>query len=49
METGNEMRDPPVLFVDTPTQELVVKIFTQKKEMNSYTRVRCEALDGFET
>ena len=23
--------DPPVLFVDTPTQELVVKIFTQKK------------------
>ena len=35
--------DPPVLFVDTPTQELVVKIFTQKNEMNSYTRVRCEA------
>ena len=41
--------DPPVLFVDTPTQELVVKIFTQKNEMNSYTRVRCEAWDGFET
>ena len=40
--------DPPVLFVDTPTQELVVKIFTQKNEMNSYTRVRCEAWDGFE-
>ena len=39
--------DQPWYFVETPTQELVVKISRPKKDVNSYTRVRCEAWDEF--